>query len=348
MHMADALISPTVGISLWAAGTAVTCYSARQSGKELSEQKIPLMGVMGAFVFAVQMINFAIPGTGSSGHLGGGMLLAVLLGSHAGFLVMTSILMIQALLFADGGLLALGCNVINLAFFPCYVAYPLIYQPIVGKNPSKLRLTVGLSLATVAGLQLGAVGVVLETVFSGITELPVQTFALFMLPIHLLIGLVEAAVTTAVLLYIWREMPELLKWESTSARLKTRPLKRLTVAIIIAALLISGALSWFASEQPDGLEWSILQTAGHEEVQNSSWLHETLAQWQQRLALFADYQAELPFLNDKKASDSLDKAAKPPVDLSTSTAGVVGSVLILLIVGIIGVGCQRLSKRNAN
>lgn len=348
MHMADALISPTVGISLWAAGTAVTCYSARQSGKELSEQKIPLMGVMGAFVFAVQMINFAIPGTGSSGHLGGGMLLAVLLGSHAGFLVMTSILMIQALLFADGGLLALGCNVINLAFFPCYVAYPLIYQPIVGKNPSKLRLTVGLSLATVAGLQLGAVGVVLETVFSGITELPVQTFTLFMLPIHLLIGLVEAAVTTAVLLYIWREMPELLKWESTSARLKTRPLKRLTVAIIIAALLISGALSWFASEQPDGLEWSILQTAGHEEVQNSSWLHETLAQWQQRLALFADYQAELPFLNDKKASDSLDKAAKPPVDLSTSAAGVVGSVLILLIVGIIGAGCQRLSKRNAN
>jgi cobalt/nickel transport system permease protein len=348
MHMADALVSPAVGISLWTAGTAVTCYSARQSGKELSEQKIPLMGVMGAFVFAVQMINFAIPGTGSSGHLGGGMLLAVLLGSHAGFLVMTSILMIQALLFADGGLLALGCNVINLAFFPCYVAYPLIYQPIVGKNPSKLRLTLGLSLATVAGLQLGAVGVVLETVFSGITELPVQTFTLFMLPIHLAIGLVEAAVTTAVLLYIWREMPELLKWESTSARLKTRPLKRVTVAIIIAALLISGALSWFASEQPDGLEWSILQTTGHEEVKNSSWLHETLAQWQQRLALFADYQAELLFFNDKKTSDSLDKAVKSPVDLSTSAAGVVGSVLILLIVGIIGAGCQRLSKRNAN
>jgi cobalt/nickel transport system permease protein len=348
MHMADALVSPAVGISLWAAGSAVTCYSARQSGKELSEQKIPLMGVMGAFVFAVQMINFAIPGTGSSGHLGGGMLLAVLLGSHAGFLVMTSILMIQALLFADGGLLALGCNVINLAFFPCYIAYPLIYQPIVGKNPTKLRLTMGVTLAAVIGLQLGAAGVVLETVFSGITELPVQTFALFMLPIHLAIGLMEAAVTTAVLLYIWREMPELLKLESTTTRLKTRSLKRLTVAIMIAAVLISGALSWFASEQPDGLEWSILQTTGHDELHNSSWLHETLAQWQQKIALFADYQAELPFLNGKKTSDALDKAAKPPVDLNTSTAGVVGAVVILLLVGIIGVGCQRLSKRNVN
>ena len=348
MHMADALVSPAVGISLWAAGTAVTSYSARQSGKELSEQKIPLMGVLGAFVFAVQMINFAIPGTGSSGHLGGGMLLAVLLGSHAGFLVMTSILMIQALLFADGGLLALGCNVMNLAFFPCYIAYPLICRPIVGQNPSKLRLTAGVTLAAVAGLQLGAAGVVLETVLSGITELPLQTFALFMLPIHLLIGLVEAAVTVAVLLYIWREMPELLKLEPASARLDARPLKRLTIAIMIAALLVSGALSWFASEQPDGLEWSIMQTAGHDELQNSSWLHETLAQWQQKISVFADYQAGLPFLSDKKTTDTLDKTAKPPGDLNTSAAGVIGAVLILLIAGIIGAGCQLLSKRNAN
>lgn len=341
MHMADALVSPAVGISLWAAGTAVTAYSARQSGKELSEQKIPLMGVMGAFVFAVQMINFAIPGTGSSGHLGGGLLLAVLLGSHAGFLVMTSILMIQALLFADGGLLALGCNVINLAFFPCYIAYPLIYRPIVGKNPSKLRLVLGVSLAAVMGLQLGATGVVLETVFSGITELPLQTFAWFMLPIHLVIGLVEAAVTTVVLLYIWREMPELLKGESVPEHSEKRSLKRLVIAVLIAAVLMSGALSWFASERPDGLEWAILQTAGPAELQNSSWLHETLAQWQQRLALLADYQT-------RPAADVLEKTPNSPVDLDTSAAGITGVILVLAIVGIVGAGCHLLAKRSAN
>jgi cobalt/nickel transport system permease protein len=348
MHMADALVSSIVGVSLWVAGAAATCYSARQSGKELSEQKIPLMGVMGAFVFAVQMINFAIPGTGSSGHLGGGMLLAVLLGRHAGFLVMTSILMIQALLFADGGLLALGCNVINLAFFPCYIAYPLIYRPIVGQKPSKLRLALGVSLAAVVGLQLGATGVVLETVVSGITELPLQTFAWFMLPIHLVIGLVEAAVTTAVLLYIWREMPELIKAESVLVQSNKQPLKRLITTIMIAALLISGALSWFASEQPDGLEWAILQTAGHDELQNSSWLHESLAQWQQRFALFSDYQAGVAVLTDKKSADSFDKPAKSPGDLDTSVAGIIGAVLILAIVGIIGAGCHLLAKRSAN
>ena len=104
------------------------------------------------------------------------------------------------------------------------------------------------------GLQLGATGVVLETVFSGITELPLQTFAWFMLPIHLVIGLVEAAVTTVVLLYIWREMPELLKGESVQVHSEKRSLKRLVIAVLIAAVLISGALSWFASERPDGLE----------------------------------------------------------------------------------------------
>jgi cobalt/nickel transport system permease protein len=348
MHMADALVSPAVGVSLWAAGTAATCYSARQSGKELSEQKIPLMGVMGAFVFAAQMINFAIPGTGSSGHLGGGMLLAVLLGRHAGFLVMTSILMIQALLFADGGLLALGCNVINLAFFPCYIAYPLIYRPIVGQKPSKLRLALGVSLAAVVGLQLGATGVVLETVASGITELPLQTFAWFMLPIHFVIGLVEAAVTTVVLWYIGQEIPELLTGEVMPARAKAKPLRRLVIVVLLIALLTGGALSWFASEQPDGLEWAIVKTTGHDEIKNSSWLHEISAQWQQRIALFADYQTGWTMFADKKAPDAREQSAKPLVDPDTSAAGIIGAVIILAIVGIVGAGCHALAKRSAN
>ncbi len=107
MHMADALISPVVGAGFWAAALAFISYCASRLNKEFNEKFIPLMGIMGAFIFASQMINFTIPGTGSSGHIGGGLLLAIILGPYAAFLTMASVLFIQALFFADGGLLAL-------------------------------------------------------------------------------------------------------------------------------------------------------------------------------------------------------------------------------------------------
>ena len=187
MHMADALISPAVGAAMWGASGVVVAYSARKVRSDLDESKIPLMGVAGAFVFAAQMVNFAIPGTGSSGHLGGALLLAILLGPEAAFLVMASILAVQALFFADGGLLALGCNIFNLGFFPAFVAYPLVYRKIVGDGPDLRagRVFPGALLAAVVGLQLGALAVVLETTASGVSDLPFSTFLLLMQPIHL-------------------------------------------------------------------------------------------------------------------------------------------------------------------
>ncbi len=108
MHMADALLSPAVAGTMYACSTAVAAYSITKIRKEDDQTKIPTMGIMGAFVFAAQMINFTIPGTGSSGHLCGGMLLSAMLGAPAGFLTMIGILLIQCLMFADGGLMALG------------------------------------------------------------------------------------------------------------------------------------------------------------------------------------------------------------------------------------------------
>ncbi|MEJ2040022.1 MAG: energy-coupling factor ABC transporter permease, partial [Desulfosarcinaceae bacterium] len=198
--MADALISPAVGGTMWAA----------TAGLILDDRKIPLMGVLGAFIFAAQMINFTIPATGSSGHLGGGLILAILLGPYAGFLTMASILTVQALFFADGGLLALGCNIFNLGFFSCFVAYPLIFKRIVKDRTSQGRIFAGSLAAAVVGLQLGAFGVVLETVFSGISELPFGTFVLLMQPIHLAIGIVEGLVTAAVVGFVWKARPELV------------------------------------------------------------------------------------------------------------------------------------------
>jgi len=131
MHMADALITPAVGGIMMAVSAASVGYSVKKVKQELDDKKVPLMGVMGAFVFAGQMVNFTIPATGSSGHIGGGILLAALLGPYAAFLVISAVIIIQALFFADGGLLALGCNIFNMGFFACFIAYPLLYRPIV-------------------------------------------------------------------------------------------------------------------------------------------------------------------------------------------------------------------------
>ena len=152
MHMADALVSPAVAVTMYAASAAaagvslVRLHKEEAAAPELAKKKLPTMAVMSALVFAGQMINYTIPGTGSSGHLCGGMLLSAILGPWAGFLSMIVILAIQALFFADGGLLALGANVWNMAFYGCFVGYFLIYRPLMqgrllaGKGRTKLVL----------------------------------------------------------------------------------------------------------------------------------------------------------------------------------------------------------------
>ena len=145
MHMADALVAPAVAVTMYAASgiTAGTCLHTLRK-EENTAEKLPTMAVMSALVFAGQMINYTIPGTGSSGHLCGGMLLSAVLGPQAGFLSMVVILAIQCLLFADGGLLALGANIWNMGFYGCFVGYYLIYRPLLrsrrGKTPWKLVL----------------------------------------------------------------------------------------------------------------------------------------------------------------------------------------------------------------
>jgi len=185
MHMADALLSPAVGAGFWAGTLGAIAYCSKKLKENMDEKLIPLMGVLGAFIFAVQMINFTIPATGSSGHLGGGMILTIILGPYAAFLVMASILTVQALFFADGGLLALGCNIWNLGIYPCFIAYPLIYKPLTRTNKSNGRILFAVLLSAVIGLQLGAFSVVIQTLLSGKSELPFGTFLLLMQPVHL-------------------------------------------------------------------------------------------------------------------------------------------------------------------
>jgi cobalt/nickel transport system permease protein len=300
MHMADALVSPVVGGAGWAAALAVAGYGARKLRAAPDDAGVPMMGVGAAFVFAAQMINFTIPGTGSSGHLGGGLLLAALLGPHAAFLAMASILTVQALFFADGGLLALGCNAVNLGLFPCLIAYPLLYRPIAGSSPTRARLTAASVVAAIVGLQLGALGVVLETRLSGVAALPTGAFLLLMQPIHLAIGAVEGLATAAVLLFVWRARPDALY----SAPGRKTVSGKLVAALLAAALAVGGALSWFASSKPDGLEWALSEASG------AAAPIATAARW-------------------------------PAVDGGTSLAGVVGAALTLLVAGLIGFAVRR-------
>lgn len=216
MHMADALTSPVVaGAAVIVSGTLFV-IAAKKVRNSPQENIVPLMGVMGAFIFAAQMINFSIPGTGSSGHIVGGVLLSAILGPWAGFITLTSVLVIQCLIFADGGLMALGCNIFNMAACTCLIAYPLLFKPLMKHSASMGRI-IGVSILTcVVGLELGAIAVTLETEASGITALPIAQFLWFMLPIHLVIGIGEGLATAAVLYFVQRYKPELLLQEQKS------------------------------------------------------------------------------------------------------------------------------------
>ena len=336
MHMADALLSPVVGGTMLAASVGVAAYSIKKTQNDLDEKKIPLMGVIGAFVFAAQMINFAIPGTGSSGHIGGGMLLAILLGPYAGFLTMASILLIQALFFGDGGLLAYGSNVFNLGFYTCFVAYPLIYKWFTRKGITPKRVFWGTMISAVIGLQLGAFSVVLETLLSGKTELPFVTFVLLMQPIHLAIGIVEGLVTAAVVAFVWKERPEILEKTSAGQPLGKISMKKVLTGLAIAVVVVGGGLSWFASANPDGLEWSMEKTAGTTELEASDSIHNTLADIQSKIAFLPDYGFKTSESDNEVEATAETEEAWPAVNAGTSVSGIVGGALTLALAGLTG------------
>ena len=333
MHMADALISSTVGGTMWAISGGLLAYCARKVKQSLRDNLVPMMGVLGAFIFAAQMINFSIPGTGSSGHLGGGLILTILLGPYAAFLVIASVLTVQAFFFADGGLLALGCNIFNLGFFPAFIAYPLIYRALAGNQRTTTRAWAAAIVAAVAGLMLGAFSVVLETEASGISELPFRTFVLMMLPIHLAIGMVEGVATAAVVSFVARARPEALPTSAVSVSL--RPV---LIGLAIAAAIVGGIASWFASTHPDGLEWSIAKVSGSEEVAGpETGAHRDLARLQERTAVLPDYGFKAGE-DETSATDETagDPQPWPAVNAGTSISGIVGGLMTLVLACLIG------------
>jgi cobalt/nickel transport system permease protein len=346
MHMADALLSPAVGATFWAGTVAVLGYASRKLKEAVDDRMIPLMGVLGAFIFASQMINFTIPGTGSSGHLGGGMILTILLGPYAAFLVMASVLTVQALFFADGGLLALGCNIWNLGIYPCFIAFPLIYKPLAGEGRSRRRILVAALVSGIAGLQLGAFSVVLQTVLSGKSELPFRTFLLLMQPIHLGIGIIEGVATAGVITYVRSARPELLaNVASPGPRGADASMKRVLITFAMLAVITGGALSWFASTRPDGLESSIEKVFGRPELpEQQHGIASALKGAQEQTAFLPDYNFKQP---ESEGKSEAGVPSWPSVEKGTSVSGIIGALSVFSLVVIVGFAVRAIRRRHA-
>ncbi|MCL2159553.1 MAG: energy-coupling factor ABC transporter permease, partial [Oscillospiraceae bacterium] len=284
---------------------------------------------------AAQMVNFAVPATGSSGHIGGGILLCAMIGAFPALLSMSAVLVIQCLFFADGGLLALGCNIFNMGVVPCLLVYPLIFGPIVKKGMTIKRLTAASVAAVVVALQLGAFCVVLQTELSGITELPFATFLFLMQPVHLAIGVAEGAITAAVLCFVYKMRPEIM--ESSFERKAISggvPMKKTIVALCAAALFVGVVLSMFSSGLPDGLEWATektIEAAGTAEPEIKSAILKKAASIQQGIALMPDY--------DFKESQKEPPAAGAPI------AGLVGGALCFCLAGASALAISAFKKK---
>jgi cobalt/nickel transport system permease protein len=232
-------------------------------------------------------------------------------------------------------LLALGCNIFNLGIFPCFIAYPFIYKPIAGDRTSPMRIAIGATLAAIIGLQLGALSVVIETVLSGISELPLRAFLAAMLPIHLGIGLVEGLVTTSVVTFVWKARPEILTFCATSRPLGNLSTTKVLTGLALAGMITGGVLSWFASSFPDGLEWSMAKISGQEKLEApKKGIHHFLASIQEKTAFLPDYSFQT---NDHEpASQEKTSVSWPTVDQGTTVSGLVGGGLTLLFAVSIG------------
>lgn len=312
MHMADALLSPAVSGGMYLCSAGVMAYSIGKLRREDCSRRIPVMGVMGSFVFAAQMVNFTIPGTGSSGHLSGAMLLSAVLGPQMAFLTMSAVLLIQCLLFADGGLMALGANIWNMAFYGCFVGGYVIWRLMTRGGINRRRIFLSSLLGSVLSISMGAFSVVLETTASGITSLPFAAFCGVMLPIHLLIAVVEGVVTAAVLSFLYEARPSLLQGNENAAS-ERLSLPMVSAVILAASMVTGGLLSLLASSYPDGLEWSMQAILGSTELESSSALAGIMEGIQSAAAVLPDYS--LP------GSEGI---------MGTALSGILGGIAVLL------------------
>jgi cobalt/nickel transport system permease protein len=243
LHIPDGFLNLIVSLISWAITAVILSLAVSRTNKSLGEKQVPLMGIMAAFIFAAQMINFPVAG-GTSGHLLGGALAAIVLGPWAAMLVMTAVIAVQALLFQDGGLLVMGANILNMGLLTAAIGYGL-YRVVFGFSRS-VKLAVAGAAAWLS-VMAGAFATALQLWLSGTSDL--QAVLLAMLGVHAVIGVGETLITVAALTFIFQTRPDLLDEGSVSAQ-SGRGWAFVGVLISLAVVLFSP----LASANPDGLE----------------------------------------------------------------------------------------------
>jgi cobalt/nickel transport system permease protein len=307
MHVPDGFLSTLVSIVLWVLSAGVIAYALRRVGKDLGERQVPLMGVLAAAIFAGQMLNFSVTG-GTSGHLLGAALATILLGPWAAVIVLTSVVSIQALIFQDGGLLALGANIFNMAIVGVAVSY-FVYASVKKlANGRSWGIFVGGAWAAWFSIVIASLACALELALSGISPANISVPA--MGGFHMLIGIGEGLITVGALAFLYAARRDLFHIGEAAPKGGK--------AIWAGGLAIAGllaVLSPLASAHPDGLEWVAGQKGFLENAQNPLY------------SIIPDYV--FPGITNEA--------------LATIVAGIIGMLLVLGVA--LGVAYSRRSKK---
>ncbi|MBC2869197.1 energy-coupling factor ABC transporter permease [Streptomyces mexicanus] len=275
MHVPDGFIDAPTSAATGVIAAGALAVSLRGARRELDERTAPLAGLVAAFIFAVQMLNFPVA-AGTSGHLLGGALAAILVGPYTGVLCVSVVLLMQGILFADGGLTALGVNITDMAIVTTVVSYA-VFRGLVKVLPRRRRsVTVASFVAALLSVPAAAVAFTLIYAVGGTTDVPIGKVATAMIGVHVLIGIGEAVITALTVGAVIAVRPDLVYGaRGLRQRLKlrvggelvdapaaapepapaaARSHRKLWITGLVTSLVLAGFVSFYASASPDGLE----------------------------------------------------------------------------------------------
>jgi cobalt/nickel transport system permease protein len=308
LHIPDGFLTAGVAAIGWALALVMVSVGIRQTREQLGERQIPLMGVLAAFIFAAQAINFPVA-AGTSGHLLGGALAAIVMGPWAGTLIMTAVIAVQGLLFQDGGLLVMGWNILNMGVFTAfsgYAIYTLVRRILPGSETRWVAAFVGAWVS----VEVGAIATAFELAASGTSPLRLGLPA--MAGVHALIGLGEALITAGAIALLERVRPRVLEAGEVAPgrRGASLILMGFTLALIVALV------SPLASPSPDGLE-SVAEQQGFLQFAREA-----------AYQILPDYS--VPFIQNEV--------------ITTITAVVLGTIVVFLLALLVGLSTARRSR----
>jgi cobalt/nickel transport system permease protein len=326
MHAPDGFLEPPVAAATAVISIVVLAFALRSTSRELGDRQIPLAGITAAFVFAAQMFNFPVA-SGTTGHLLGGALAAILLGPRLGAVVVSVVVVVQALLFADGGVTALGYNVLNMAIVPAFGGWALfrMFRRVLPANGAGVVVATG--LASGASVVLASIAFSLEWLFGASAPVPFDTVFTAMVGVHVLIGIGEGVLSALVVSAVLATRPDLVVGAADldTAAVAERPrlgARAFALGGVLVAVFFAAVVSQFAADGPDGLERVAIDRGFEESGQDHAFPD----------SIFADY-----------ATNGIDNEA-----VSLAVAGIAGVVLTLVVGYGIVAASRRVDRRVAH